>query len=149
VVAGAGAGALEPLGAVLGMGAALVYTVYVLCSERVAARVRPVVLAAFVCTGAAVTLTAGSALLGQLRPGALTPAGWGSLAGLSVVSTVGAITLFFAGVRRVGPTTASILATVEPLVTVLLAFAAFGETLAVGQLVGGAVVISAIGLVQR
>jgi drug/metabolite transporter (DMT)-like permease len=149
VVAGAGAGALEPVGAALGMGAALVYTVYVLCSERVAARVRPIVLAALVCTGAAVTLTAGSALLGQLHPSALTPAGWGSLVGLSVVSTVGAITLFFAGVRRVGPTTASILATVEPLVTVLLAFAAFGETLAIGQLVGGAVVISAIGLVQR
>jgi drug/metabolite transporter (DMT)-like permease len=111
--------------------------------------VRPIVLAALVCTGAAVTLTAGSALLGQLHPSALTPAGWGSLVGLSVVSTVGAITLFFAGVRRVGPTTASILATVEPLVTVLLAFAAFGETLAIGQLVGGAVDISAIGLVQR
>jgi drug/metabolite transporter (DMT)-like permease len=149
VVAGAGAGALEPVGAALGMAAALVYTAYVLCSERVATRVSPVVLAAFVCTGAAITLTAGSAVLGQLHPGALTPAGWGSLAGLSVVSTVGAVTLFFAGVRRVGPTTASILATVEPLVTVLLAFVVFGETLAVGQLVGGAVVISAIGLVQR
>ena len=86
-------------------------------------------LAALVCTGAAVSLTAGSALLGELRPGALTAAGWGWLACLAVVSTVGAIALFFAGLRRVGPTTAAILATVEPLVTVLLAFVVFGETL--------------------
>jgi drug/metabolite transporter (DMT)-like permease len=74
-------------------------------------------------------LTVGSALLGELRPDALTLAGWGWLARLAAVSTVASISLFFAGLRRVGPTTASILATVEPLVTVLLAYLAFGETL--------------------
>ena len=101
-------------------------------------------LAALVCTGAAVTLTAGSAALGELRPGALTAAGWGWLACLAVVSTVAAIGLFFAGLRRVGPTTASILATVEPLVTVLLAFLVFGETLGPAQLAGGALVLAAV-----
>jgi drug/metabolite transporter (DMT)-like permease len=60
------------------------------------------------------------------------------------VSTVGAISLFFAGLRRVGPTTASILATVEPLVTVLLAFLVFGERLGGVQLVGGALVLCAV-----
>ena len=123
VVAGAGAGALDPLGAALGLGAAVVYSAYILVSDGIVARAcRRCVLAALVCTGAAVALTAGSALLGELRPGELTAAGWGWLACLAVVSTVGAIGLFFAGLRRVGPTTASILATVEPLVTVLLAF---------------------------
>jgi drug/metabolite transporter (DMT)-like permease len=91
-----------------------------------------------------VTLTAGSAALGDLRPGALTAAGWGWLACLAVVSTVASISLFFAGLRRVGPTTASILATVEPLVTVVLAFLAFGETLAPAQLAGGALVLAAV-----
>ena len=67
---------------------------------------QPRVLSALVCTGAAVTLTLGSALLGELRPGELTAAGWGWLACLAVVSTVAAISLFFAGLRRVGPTTA-------------------------------------------
>jgi drug/metabolite transporter (DMT)-like permease len=61
-----------------------------------------------------------------------------------VVSTVGAIGLFFAGLRRVGPTTASILATVEPLVTVLLAYLTFGERLSPLQLTGGAFVLAAV-----
>jgi drug/metabolite transporter (DMT)-like permease len=144
VVAGAGAGALDPLGAALGLGAAVVYTTYILISDGVAARVRPRLLSALVCTGAAVSLTAGSALLGELRPGELTLAGWGWLAGLAVVSTVAAVSLFFAGLRRAGPTTASILATVEPLVTVLLAFLVFGETLGAVQLAGGALVLAAV-----
>ena len=66
VVAGAGSGALDPLGVALGLGAALVYSTYILSSEGVAGRVRPRLLAALVCTGAAITLTAGSALLGEL-----------------------------------------------------------------------------------
>jgi drug/metabolite transporter (DMT)-like permease len=144
VVAGAGAGALDPLGVALGLGAAVVYTAYILVSDGIAARVRPRLLSALVCTGAAASLVAGSALLGELRPGELTLAGWGWLACLAVVSTVASISLFFAGLPRVGPTTASILATVEPLVTVLLAFLVFGETLGAAQLAGGALVLGAV-----
>jgi drug/metabolite transporter (DMT)-like permease len=144
VVAGAGTGALDPLGAALAIAAALVYTTYIIVSDGVVGRMRPQVLAALVCTGAAASLTLGSAALGELRPGAVTMAGWGWLASLTVVSTVGAIVLFFAGLRRVGPTTASILATVEPLVTVVLAFLVFGERLGAVQLAGGGLVLSAV-----
>jgi drug/metabolite transporter (DMT)-like permease len=148
VVAGAGAGALEPLGVALGTGAAVVYSTYILVSDGVARRVSPRLLAALVCTGAAVTLTAASAALGELRPDGPTAAGWGWLACLAVVSTVVAISCFFAGLARVGPTTASILATVEPLVTVLLAFAVFGDRLGGVQLAGGALVVAAALLLQ-
>jgi drug/metabolite transporter (DMT)-like permease len=144
VVAGAGTGALDPGGTALALGAAVVYSAYVLVGDGLAARVQPHVLAALVCTGAAVTLTAGSAVLGELRPGAVTAAGWGWLACLAIVCTAASIGLFFAGLRQVGPTTASILATVEPLVTVLLAFVVFGETPGAVQLAGGALVLAAV-----
>jgi drug/metabolite transporter (DMT)-like permease len=144
VVAGAGTGALDPLGAALAIAAALVYTTYIIVSDGIVGRMRPQVLSALVCTGATASLTVGSAVIGQLRPEDVTAAGWGWLASLTVVSTVGAIVLFFAGLRRVGPTTASILATVEPLVTVVLAFLVFGERLGAVQLVGGALVLSAV-----
>jgi drug/metabolite transporter (DMT)-like permease len=148
VVAGAGAGALDPLGAALALGAAFTYSAYILISDGVVARVSPALLSALVCTGAAATLTIGSALVGELRPGEVTVAGWGWLACLALVSTVAAIGLFFAGLRRVGPTTASILATVEPVVTVVLAFLVFGEALGPVQLVGGALVLSAVMVLQ-
>ena len=144
VLAGAGAGALDPLGVLLGIAAAVVYTTYILVSQGVAGRIRPTLLSALVCSGAAVTLTLGSTLLGDLRPGEVTLAGWGWLGGIAVVSTVAAVSLFFAGLKRVGPTTASVLSTVEPVVTVVLAFLVFGELLGALQLLGGALVIAAV-----
>src|SRR3954449_37501 len=144
VGAGAGTGAIDPAGAALGVVAACVYTTYILVGEGVAGRMRPMALSAIVCTGAAVSLTAGGTLLGEFHPGALTVAGWGWLACLGGVSTVAAISLFFAGLRRVGPTAASILSTVEPVVTVVLAAAVFGELLSPVQLAGGALVIAAV-----
>ena len=144
VLAGAGTGEIDPLGAGLALGAAVIYSTYILCSEGVAGRLRARVLAAFVCTGAAVSLTAGSALLGELRPGDVTAEGWLWLASIAVVSTVLAVSFFFAGLERVGPTTASILSTVEPVTTVALAFVVFGEALGAVQLLGGALVLSAV-----
>jgi drug/metabolite transporter (DMT)-like permease len=144
VLAGAGTGALDPLGCALGLGAALIYSAYILVGERVSGRVRPLVLAALVTSGAAVTLTTGSAALGELHPGALSLAGWGWILCLGVVSTVGAISLFFAALSRLGPTRTAIVSTAEPLTTVLLAFLVFGETLGLVQLAGGALVLGGV-----
>ena len=143
VLAGA-IGALDPVGTALGLIAAVVYAAYILVSDGVSGRLPPLALTTLVCTGAATTLTLASLLGGDLDPGAVTPAGFGWLAGLAVVSTVGAIGLFFAGLRRVGPTAASILSTLEPVVTVALAFAVFGESLGPAQLAGGALVLLAV-----
>ena len=104
-------------------------------------RVGPLVLSTILCTGAATTLTLAGLAGGDLDPGGVSTTGYLWLAGLAVVSTVAAITLFFAGLRRVGPTTASILSTLEPVVTVALAFAVFGESLGPTQLAGGALVL--------
>jgi drug/metabolite transporter (DMT)-like permease len=129
---------------VLGLTAAVVYSAYILSSEGIAARIGPLALGALVCTGAAATLTLGSVAGGELDPGAVSLAGYGWLAAIAVVSTVGAVGLFFAGLRQVGPSAASILSTLEPVVTVGLAFAVFGESLAATQLAGGALVLSAV-----
>jgi drug/metabolite transporter (DMT)-like permease len=144
LLASAASGDLDPLGTALGLVTACIYSAYILTSQGVAGRVRPLTLAALVCTGAAVTLTVGSTLLGQLRPGDLTAAGWGWLACLAVVSTVAAISLFFAGLSRVGPTAAAILSTLEPVTTVVLAYLVFGEVLAGVQLLGGALVLGGV-----
>jgi drug/metabolite transporter (DMT)-like permease len=144
VLAGAAAGALDPLGTMLGLGAAVVYSAYILISEGVTERVGPLALSTLVCTGAAMTLTLAGFASGDLDPGSVSAAGFAWLSGLAVVSTVGAVALFFAGLRRVGPTAASILSTLEPVVTVVLAFVVFSESLGPAQLAGGALVLSAV-----
>jgi drug/metabolite transporter (DMT)-like permease len=144
VLAGAATGGVDAVGAALGLAAAVVYSVYILSSEGLAVRLGPLVLSALVCTGATTTLTLAGLAGGGLAPGDVTGTGWAWLACLAVVSTVGAISLFFAGLRRVGPSAASILSTIEPVVTVVLAFVVFGESLGTVQLVGGALVLAAV-----
>jgi drug/metabolite transporter (DMT)-like permease len=144
VLAGAAAGALDAVGTALGLGAAVVYSAYILISQGVAERMGPLALGTLVCTGAAATLTLTGLAGGDLDPGGVSATGFLWLAGLALVSTVGAIALFFAGLRSVGPAAASILSTLEPVVTVALAFAIFGESLGPAQLAGGALVLLAV-----
>jgi drug/metabolite transporter (DMT)-like permease len=144
IMAGAGTGAVDPLGAGLALVTAVVYSAYILASAPVSARLTPRLLSTLVCTGAGATLLAASALFGQLRLGEVSAAGWGWMASIAIVSTVAAVALFFAGLRRVGPTNAAILSTMEPLVTVLLAFAVFGEVLAPVQVLGGALMLGGV-----
>ena len=144
VLASAGPGELDPAGTALGLAAAVVYSAYILTSEGIAARIGPLALSTLVCTGAATTLTFAALAAGDLDPGGVSVAGLGWLAGLAVISTVGAVGLFFAGLQRVGPTAASILSTIEPVVTVVLAFVVFGESLGPAPLAGGALVLLAV-----
>jgi drug/metabolite transporter (DMT)-like permease len=148
VLAGAGTGTFNTGGAVLGFGAAAVYAIYILSSQGVAERINPYLLSALVCTGAAITLTSGSAIVGQLHPAALTKEGWLWLGCIALVSTVAAIGLFFAGLRRAGPTTTSILGAAEPVTTVTLAFLVFRETLVAVQIFGGVLVLAAVVVLQ-
>ena len=69
VLAGA-AGGLDPLGTLLGLATAVVYSAYVLGSEGIAGRVAPLALSTLVCTGAAATLTVAGLAGGDLDPGA-------------------------------------------------------------------------------
>jgi drug/metabolite transporter (DMT)-like permease len=144
VLAGAASGSVDAIGAMLAFGAAAIYSAYILGSHGIAGRVDPIVLSTLLCTGAATTLAVGALASGDLHPARVTTTGFAWLGMLALVSTVGAITLFFAGLRRVGPSSAAILSTFEPVVTVGLAFVVFGGSLGTAQLVGGALVLGAV-----
>jgi drug/metabolite transporter (DMT)-like permease len=51
--------------------------------------------------------------------------------------------------QRVGPTDASLLSTLEPVVTVVLAAALLGESLPVLSLIGGALILVAVVLLTQ
>lgn len=143
VLVGAGGDGFDFLGAAMGLGAALAYTGYILVSDHVTVDVPALPLSALVTTGAAVTFGVAAAATGSLETG-FAQDGWLWLAAIALVSTVTPILLFFSGLRRVGASMAAILSTLEPPTTVILAFAAFGESPTVIQLTGGALVLSAV-----
>ena len=148
VLLGAATSRFDWLGAALGVTSALVYTAYILTGDRVLSGIAPISLTALVCCGAATTYAAATVLRGGPTSLDAGPAAWFWLVTLALVSTVGAIILFFAGLARVGPSVASILSILEPVVTVGLAAAVFSESLSTGQLLGGVLVLGAVVVVQ-
>jgi drug/metabolite transporter (DMT)-like permease len=53
-----------------------------------------------------------------------------------------AVTTFLMGIKLIGPTRASVLSTIEPVVTVVLAAILFGESIGPMTVVGGALILA-------
>jgi drug/metabolite transporter (DMT)-like permease len=147
VLLGAGGGTADALGVTMGVGAALTYTTYILVADTVIQDAPPIAFSAVIAAGAFTTFAMISLVSGGLHLG-FDAAGWGWLICIALVSTIFSVLAFFAGLRRVGPSNASILSTVEPPVTLLLAFLVFGERLGAVQLAGGVLVLSAVVVLQ-
>lgn len=142
-----GGGHGEPLGIALGLTAAVVYSLYIVAGARVTPGVDPLATTAIVCLSAAAVFCAVSivrALSGAPPHLPATPLAWGALIAIALVSTVTAMLAFFAGLTRLGAARTSMLSTLEPVVTVLLAAALLGERLAPLQWIGGAGVLGAV-----
>ncbi len=152
VVAGAGSlGALDPLGIGLAFLAAIAQAFYVLAARHGFARVPGPQAAALSMAGAAtlyllIALVVGA--VGNLaQPVASSAALWPVV--LAGVVGAGIPTLcFITGIRRLGPSRAAILATLEPVVGVGLAAWLLSEQPAPIQLVGGALILVAAVLLQ-
>ncbi|HWK29784.1 MAG TPA: DMT family transporter [Solirubrobacter sp.] len=147
VLVGAGAGDFDLAGAALAAGAALTYSTYIIVSAGVTTDLEALPLAALVATGAVISLGLVTLATGSLHLD-FEPAGWLWLALAALVSTVGAVVLFFSGMSRVGPSTAAILSTLEPPVTVSLVYLTFGDALGALQLLGALAVLGAAVLVN-
>lgn len=70
------------------------------------------------------------------------------VAAIALLATVLPIATFLAGVRRLGPSRATILGTVEPPLTIGLSALVFGERLTPVQLLGAVLVLVAVVIVQ-
>jgi drug/metabolite transporter (DMT)-like permease len=125
------------------LAAAVVYASYIVLSGRFGRGIPARVLALHLAQVAA-AVCAGLALAGPglALPG--DPRAWAAVAGSGVVSTVVAMTAFLAGMAIVGPTRASVLSSLEVIVTLVLAAAVLGERLAPQQWAGAALILGAV-----
>jgi drug/metabolite transporter (DMT)-like permease len=142
-----GGGGGTATGIALGLGAAVFYSVYIVVGARELKATDTLASAAVVCLSAAATFLFASLFREPHFPGVAW--GWIPVAAIALVSTVIAILAFFAGLKRVGPATASIASTLEPVVTVALAWFVLGESLAPIQLAGGALVLASAAWLAR
>ena len=142
-----GGGEGSSLGIALGVAAAVIYSIYIVVGARVTAGVNAIATTTVICTAAALVYVT----LGLLRAGAGVPpqfpvsaGGWLALVAIALVSTVLAILTFFAGLQRLGASKASMLSTLEPVVTVVLAALLLGEHIGPTQAVGGGLILAGV-----
>jgi drug/metabolite transporter (DMT)-like permease len=83
-----------------------------------------------------------------LAPNRIPSSAWVGLIGIGVVTTAIAVQTFYAGARRLGAAQAALASTVEPVYTITIATLLFGERLTAMQIMGGALVIVAVLVVQ-
>jgi drug/metabolite transporter (DMT)-like permease len=136
-----------PLGIVLGVLAAAIYAGYILTGSAIPRDVSPLASSAVVVTSAGAVLAAVTAARGPVLPEGL--GGWSAVAAIALVCTVAAITLFLAGLERLGPVKATIYSTVEPAFTILLAVLLLGERMTYARAAGGALVLVAVVVLAR
>ncbi|MFI5274213.1 MAG: DMT family transporter [Ktedonobacterales bacterium] len=130
------------LGIALSLITAVIAAVYIIASSRVTRHATAFVSAAIIVAATALAYGGVELVRGVILP--RTPLGWAAIVAMALFSTVIGTVAFFAGLRRVGPTNASILSSFEPIWTVLLAALVLGERLGPLQLAGGALILAAV-----
>jgi drug/metabolite transporter (DMT)-like permease len=133
------------VGVVYALISAFIYASYVVLSSRLAAGVPSLVAALHLAQASALVCGVRAVFRGGLDVPA-TAVAWGAIVALAVVSTVIALRAFLAGLARIGPARASVLSSLEVLVTMALAFAFLGERLDARQALGAALILGAVAL---
>jgi drug/metabolite transporter (DMT)-like permease len=139
----------------------VIYTVWIVLSARLSgegragvgaeagAPVDPLAAGAVMLSATAATYWISAVALNQPVLPAQIPAGaWFGLVGVGIVSTFIAVLAFSGGAHRIGAARASIVSTVEPIWTIVLASMLFGESLGPLQLVGGAMILAGVVIAQ-
>lgn len=129
------------LGIILGIAAAIIYSIYILVGSRLMPRTGAIASSTTVMLAAAIVYLGIVAVHGPTFP--RTTPGWIAIFAIALVSTVLPIVTFFAGLSRIGPTRASTISTFEPVVTVILAALILGESINALQLLGGFLILVA------
>lgn len=133
----------SPAAIAWGLGSGVAYALYFLIGRSLFANNAPArVMSWALATGAVV-------LAPFVQWQALTWRAWGAIAFLASVATYGAYLSNANGIRIIGPSRASTIATLEPVLAVIAAYLLWGEQLSVAGMVGAAAVIGGVLLAAR
>ncbi len=129
-------------GVLLAISSALIYAIYIVVGSGVMQKVSAVQSSTVVFLSAGVSFGILTAFQGPHLPDNAT--GWQAIAGIVVVATLIPVSTFLAGLKIVGPTDASLLSTLEPVVTLILAVLVLHETIQPLMLLGGGLILAAV-----
>ena len=139
----------------------VIYSVWIVLSARLSGERRtdvgrdagaganPTAAGAVMLSATAVTYWVLSLVLGRpVAPSQIPGEAWLGIVGVGLVSTFVAVQAFYAGAHRIGAARASLVSTVEPVWTIVLASLLFQESLGPIQLLGGALILIGVVIAQ-
>jgi len=133
------------IGILLALSAALIYAVYIMVGSVVMQKVSAIQSSTVIFASAGAVFGMLIAIRGPSWP--TSQAGWLAVLAIALIATVIPVVTFLAGLKRIGPTDASMLSTFEPVVTILLAALLLGESLQPATLLGGGLILAAVLLI--
>jgi len=142
-VAGARGTAVNLHGALLAFSSAALYACYVVGMSRYASHVDSRVVTLYVATPSAAFFLVYGLFTGRLIF-TLTPSAWLAIAAAGLVSSMLGGIFFFRGLPRVGAFRASLLRTLEPVYTTVLAALLFGDKFSLTQVTGALLILSGV-----
>lgn len=148
LILGTSYGQISGIGILLALGAAVVYSIYIMLGNRVIKSIPPLITSTFVSIFAGFGILVVS-LFTEGLTFTFSPTAWVPITGLIFFSTIVAILTFFRGIELLGPTRASILSMTEPLFTTISAVILFQDRLTTLQAVGGAAVLTGAILITK
>ena len=137
----------QPLGIFLALAAAVIYATYILLGNRLSHNTHPLAATVVILTTAACCNGTLAIVSGATLPA--TPGGWLAVGAIALFCTVIAISTFLSGVKHIGASQASIISTLEPIITLAIGACVFGEKASASQLLGGAMVLIAVILLAQ
>lgn len=139
----------NPSAIAFGLTTSVTYSTYILIGSRVLERVDPI-WASTVIMGTAGLCSLALYLAVDPRPSVPGSAeGWWAVIGIVVLSTILPVSLFLAGLARIGPADASTLSSIEPVTSVVLSAIVIGEELTRWTIVGGLLVAASVIAIGR
>ena len=140
-------GAVAWQGIALALGAAVVYGLYIPAMQRMQKSHSVLLTTAYAKIGSAVCFLV---LAGAQRSltATMTETAWLAILMLAVFSTVLPGVFFLMGLMRLGPVRTAIVSTVEPFLTAVLGAAVLRQSPTAGMLLGGAMIVGAVVILQ-
>jgi len=140
VVLSGGGVEIETIGVFFALCSATAFSGYVLGAEYALRRTSPFTSSLWVCIGATVGCATFASFSGQLELPADGDA-WINVAWMGIASAFAFITML-SGLRMVGAVKTSIISSMEPLAAAFLGFVMLGESMGVGTVAGGALILA-------
>ncbi len=129
------------LGVAFGIGAAAIYSVYILAGAKLSPQAGALPSASVVMLSGFASMAGSTVFHTPLWP--QSSIGWAAIVAIALISTVIAIFAFLAGLDRLSAAEASTLSTLEPVISVILAASLLSDPISTTQWLGGFAIIAA------